>query len=146
MSDHPLTWNWLESTANLQAESFGIDVTSIKGEDFAEYAIWNTLAAIDELTEFLGEVKWKPWVSSGRGSANRDAAVGELIDVSHFIANLAVALGCTDDEWVLRYQEKQEINRQRQRDGYTGLNKCSQCKRALDDPSVSCTSTVCENE
>lgn len=36
----------------------------------------------------------------------------------HFLANILVAIGVTDDELEGAYREKQAVNRQRQRDGY----------------------------
>lgn len=92
-----------------------------------------------ELSEFMQEVGWKPWATP-RGWVNRDAAVGELVDVAHFLANLLCALDVTDAEWQHAYRTKQEVNRQRQRSGtYDGVSgKCYACRRAYDDPSVKC--------
>jgi hypothetical protein len=56
---------------------------------------------------------------------------------------MLVAFGITDEEHDRLYQEKMELNRQRQRDGYDGMNKCPKCKRALDDPEVKCTTQWC---
>lgn len=132
-----MSWNWLEETLKLQRESFKVDPPALEGAELADYVLWNHSAAVAELSEFLDEVHWKPW-SVLRGRKNDELAIGELIDVAHFIANLAVAMGCTDDEWERRYREKMEINAKRQRDGYDGRNKCPGCGRALDDPNVAC--------
>ena len=69
--------------------------------------------------------------------------LGELIDVAHFLANLAVAMGCSDEEWETRYRGKMSLNAARQRDGYDNSNKCSNCRRALDDAAVRCTTERC---
>jgi dimeric dUTPase (all-alpha-NTP-PPase superfamily) len=135
-------WEWLETTRQLQIKSYGTDPITLSGDKLANFWIWNHTAAIDELSEFLNEVTWKPW-STQRGTFNRDAAIGELVDCAHFIANLAVSLGCTDGEWESRYQAKQLLNAKRQQDGYDGKNKCPNCKRALDDPGVQCTPDEC---
>jgi hypothetical protein len=135
-------WNWLEETLDLQRTAFKIDPPALEGDEFADYVIWNHTAAVAELTEFLEENNWKPW-SSIRGRGDRDAAIGELIDVQHFIANLLVALDCTDEEYEVRYQMKMQVNRNRQKDGYDGQNKCPRCRRALDDAGVLCTPTNC---
>lgn len=135
--------DWLKRTREMQTTSFGADPSTLEGDALADFVIWNHTALIDELSEFLGEIRWKPWAKGDRGQVNRSAAIGELIDVGHFLANLAVAMGCTDEEWNERYQEKMRINRQRQLDGYDARNKCATCGRALDDPSVMCTATNC---
>ena len=137
-----MSWSWLEETRILQIDAYDADPALLKGDELADFVVWNHTALIDELSEFLAEVQWKPW-SKVRGGVNRDAAIGELIDVAHFLANLAVAMGCTDEEWEYRYKEKMALNAKRQRDGYDNSNKCKQCKRALDDTSVTCTTTRC---
>lgn len=97
----------------------------------------NHTAAVIELSEFMQEVGWKPWASP-RGWVNRDAALRELVDVGHFVANLLCALDVSDAEWERAYRAKQEVNRQRQRDGYDGRAKCARCGRAYDDTAVYC--------
>ena len=136
-------WHWLAETRKLQIEAFGKDPAQLRGDELADFVIWNHTALVDEMSEFLGEVRWKPWAKGDRGLADRHKAIGELIDAAHFLANLAVAMGATDDEWEQRYEAKMEINRQRQRDGYDNKNKCPVCRRALDDPGVTCTALTC---
>ena len=138
-------WNWLEETRKLQISAYGADPGALEGEALADFILWNHTALVDEMSEFLGEVQWKPWAKP-RGGANKDAAIGELIDVAHFLANLAVAMGCTDEEWVSRYKAKMEINRTRQLNGYDNANKCKKCRRALDDVAVKCTTEKCIEE
>ena len=140
-----MSWEWLKRTRELQIAAYGTDPASLSSESLADYVIWNHTALIDELSEFLGEVQWKPWAKP-RGDANRDAAIGELIDVAHFLGNLAVAMGCTDEEWERRYKAKMELNAARQRDGYDNSNKCLKCKRALDDTAVKCTAERCVDD
>jgi len=140
-----MTWNWLEETRKLQISAYGADPSELEGGALADFVIWNNVALADEMSEFLGEIQWKPW-SKIRGGANRDAAIGELIDAAHFLANLAVAMGCTDEEWIARYKAKMEVNAKRQRDGYDNTNKCPKCRRALDDTAVKCTLERCFDE
>lgn len=93
-------------------------------------------ALVAELGEFLQEVQWKTWITE-RGGVNRDQAVGELVDVAHFLANLANALGVTDEEWEARYIAKQARNAERQRDGYDGTSgKCVDCHRDLRETEL----------
>lgn len=132
-------WRWLSSTRRLQEETYGVDFDAPRDPDaFADAVVMNHSALVVELSEFMGEVGWKDWATP-RGWVNRDAAVGELVDAAHFLANILVRLDVTDDEWEQRYRAKQEVNRRRQRSGYDGVSgKCPRCKRSYDDPGVTC--------
>lgn len=133
-------WCWLESTRRLQEDAFGVDfgVLNANPDELADSIVMNHSALIVELGEFMNEVGWKDWAQP-RGWVNRDAAVGELVDVAHFLANILVRLGVSDDEWERRYRAKQDVNRARQRDGYDARkDKCPRCGRAYDDPGVEC--------
>lgn len=135
-------WRWLESTRILQEEAYDVNFSrfTTNPDELADSIIENHTALIVELSEFMNEVGWKTW-STPRGWVNHDAAVGELVDAAHFLANILVRLGVTDEEWERRYQRKQEINRNRQRSGYdTRVGKCPRCRRAYDDPGVECYS------
>lgn len=139
-------WRWLASTRRLQEETFRVDYETLRtdGDVLADYLTENYAAAAIELGEFMAEVGWKPW-STPRGWVNREAAVKELVDVAHFIANLACALNVTDDEWELRYRQKQQVNRRRQAQSYDSrVGKCQSCGRALDDLGVKSTGTSAE--
>lgn len=126
-------WRWLASTRELQERYFNRDFDNQEPDEFADAIVMNHSALICELTEFMDEIGWKDWAAP-RGWVNRDAAVGELVDVAHFLANLLLRLNVDDDEWEQRYRAKQEVNRQRKRSSYDGVsNKCPKCKRALDD-------------
>jgi len=133
------TWNWLASTRALQAEYFNREFPITDPDELADYVTENHSAAVVELSEFMQEVGWKPWATP-RGWVNRDAAVGELVDVAHFLANLLCVLDVTDTEWETRYRTKQEVNRNRMRSGtYDGVSgKCPNCGRAYDDPDTIC--------
>ncbi len=134
-------WKWLDSTRTLQRDAFGFDWDGIHAEgnypsELAKSVQANVTSLTAEIGEFLQEVPWKPWTNPLPKLAPeaRARAVGELIDVGHFLANLLVALGVTDDEWETRYQAKQGVNRQRQVDGYDGVStKCPRCKRDFSD-------------
>lgn len=132
------TWNWLAWQRTLQEEYFGKDFPIADPDEFADYMVMMHTGAVLELGEVLGEIGWKDWAVP-RGWVNRDAAVGELVDVAHFLGNMLVALGVTDAEWIQRYKAKSEVNRQRQRDGYDGVtDKCPTCRRSYDDAGVQC--------
>lgn len=130
-------WVWLESTRQLQEEFYGATYP-MNGEVLANYVVMNHSALVSEASELLAEFGWKAWAQP-RGWVNRENALKEAVDVAHFLANILCAIGVTDEEWVAAYQAKQEVNRQRQRDGYDGVaGKCPQCKRSYDD-SIQCT-------
>ena len=133
-------WRWLASTRRLQEEAYHVDFTALARDpdDLADSIVMNHTALVVELGEFMNEVGWKDWATP-RGWINRDAAVGELVDVAHFLANILVRLGVDDDEWESRYQSKQAVNRARQTRGYDAReNKCPRCRRSYDDPGVDC--------
>lgn len=127
-----------ERQSQLQRESFGIDPHRMDDETRAQFIRDMVLAATDELHEALNEAGWKPWASSRH--LNRDAFVGELVDVLHFLVNLWLAAGATAEEVEQRYMDKANRNMIRQNQGYDGvLGKCFICMRALDDPGVTCS-------
>ena len=95
------------------------------------------LALIKEMGEALDETGWKPWASSNH--INSDAYRGELADVFIFLMNAMLIDGMTTDELWRLVEAKQQINLDRQRNGYDGVStKCPGCKRAYDDGAVVC--------
>ena len=110
--------DWLNETLDLQRSAFDTNPPELEGIARADYVRWNVLAAVDELTEFLNEVQWKPWAKAQGAVFDRGAAVGEIVDVMHFIANLLCTLGVTGEELTNAYLEKMGVNKQRQEDGY----------------------------
>lgn len=124
--------DWIHTTAELQTIAFGRDPAEIPlGDEFKDFARWNFAATVVELSEFLDEVPWKPWASNL--DLQRKAAIGEIVDALHFIANLLRLLQVDGTELTLAYQAKQIKNLQRQIDGYDGKKeKCGYCHRELD--------------
>lgn len=125
----------------LQKEAYGIDLEKL-ASGMLPHALVNAvkdnmLAIADELHEALGEVGWKPWAS--KRYMNRDAYLGELVDVMHFFINLYALGGGTAEDLHARYLRKNAKNLARQEAGYDGVKgKCPGCKRALDDEAVTC--------
>ena len=125
----------------LQRESFGYNFETMTTEQRIQYIKDMKLALEAELQEALDETGWKPWAT--RKFINRDAYLGELVDVLHFLMNMFLVLGDNTgdlaDEIFTKYCLKNHINERRQREGYDGISmKCGGCGRALDDPAVSC--------
>jgi len=119
--------------AGLQAR-LGHRFSHMSIEERIDYINLNVLAATDELHEALNETTWKPW-TAGERKIHRDEYVGELVDVFHFIVNLALAVECSPHELWVRYLEKNFRNHARQDAGYTG-EKCDKCGGELDRPGI----------
>lgn len=119
---------------HLQTASFGVDPLKIEGEERCDYIRNMAYALEDELHEATAETGWKTWSSSHH--VNEDAALDEMTDLLHFAVNEMLAMaprGWTPtevaDSIVERYFAKRQVNADRQADGYTGLDKCPNCKR-----------------
>lgn len=127
-----------EQQEALQRDSYGKSPREIEtDEERIKFIKDMIMAAEDELHEALNEVGWKPWATSRH--INVEAFKGELVDAFHFFMNLCMVVDMGPVELYERYLEKRQRNAQRQLDGYDGVaSKCPVCKRALDDPGVSC--------
>lgn len=134
----------LDRQRELQKKYYGVDVTKLTEEERAQYIRDMSLALTDELHEALNEVGWKPWATSRH--VNRQAYLGELIDVLHFWANLVLVTNTNEEELVEMYFAKADKNAKRQLAGYDGVEgKCTTCGRAFDDTAVLCTPVACEH-
>ena len=134
----------LDRQRELQKKHYGVDVAKLTEEERAQYIRDMSLALTDELHEALNEVGWKPWATSRH--INRQAYLGELIDVLHFWANLVLVTNTNEEELVEMYFAKADKNVKRQLAGYDGVEgKCTTCGRAFDDAAVLCTPVACEH-
>lgn len=136
--------DWLRKTRELQILSYGQDPAELMGKDLQFYVIWNSLAAVKEISEATDETRWKPWavLEEGEEVIDKDAFLKEIVDVNHFLANLLVAAGVSDEEYWAAYEAKMQVNRERMaRDGgyqsRRGVDKCVNCLRSFDDVSES---------
>lgn len=137
--------DWLETQDAYQRQSYGLHLRKMPEDERLRYIDEMLKAAMLELGEAFNEFSWKSWASNK--FRNQDALNGELIDVLFFVANALVANGCTSEQLTQSYRRKMNINTKRQTDGYdTSVGKCGRCKRALDDPAVTCTSITCSQE
>lgn len=133
---------WLAQQREYQRTTFGVDFAEMDNDVDAltAYVTMNLNAAFLELAETQQEVPWKPWAKTEDRAkvwaTGRAKVIGELVDVLMFIGNTLAAINCTDAELAQRYDEKLNINRQRQAAGYDNKNKCSGCGRAFDDKGV----------
>ena len=74
------------------------------------------IAMMHEVVELQRTANWKGWKQPT--SFNQSEAREELIDIWHFLIQASMELGLTPDDILKEYQRKNEINRQRQKDGY----------------------------
>jgi dimeric dUTPase (all-alpha-NTP-PPase superfamily) len=134
----------LDRQRELQKKHYGVDVTTLSDEERAQYIRDMSLALADELHEALNETGWKPWATSRH--VNRQAYLGELIDVLHFWCNLVLITNTNEKEILDMYFAKADKNAKRQLAGYDGVaGKCTTCGRAFDDTAVLCTPIACEH-
>jgi dimeric dUTPase (all-alpha-NTP-PPase superfamily) len=109
---------WLFLQLKLQLDSFKHDPRKLDGEERAHYIRWNILALLDEIHEALHETGWKPWATSRH--FNRDNFVDEIVDALHFIGNLLLLTDVNGEELMRRYENKQQVNHDRQISSYSG--------------------------
>ena len=142
---------WLEETRKLQVEGYNIDYDAMTGDEpekinrLVEYMRWNMLAIDDELAEMRQAISWKPWQHDDP-YADREEVIKEAVDVLHFVANIIVAAGGTDEQLNEYYLEKMERSRQRQLGGYKVKEegvKCTKCNRAIDDVGQGVSAGIC---
>ncbi len=73
-------------------------------------------AILHEAVELQRTTNWKWWKTPTK--FNEIEAKEELIDIWHFVVQASIELNLTPDEILEEYKRKNEINRQRQKDGY----------------------------
>ena len=73
-------------------------------------------AMIHEAVELQRLTNWKWWKTPTE--FNEKEAKEELIDIWHFVVQASLELNLTPDDILKEYEKKNEINRQRQKDGY----------------------------
>ena len=73
-------------------------------------------AMIHEAIELQRTTNWKWWKKPTE--FNKGEAMEDLADIWNFLIPASLELGLTPDYILKEYQRKNEINRQRQKDGY----------------------------
>tara|TARA_B100000929_G_scaffold132735_1_gene105213 strand:- start:1111 stop:1443 length:333 start_codon:yes stop_codon:yes gene_type:complete len=73
-------------------------------------------AIMHEAVELQRTTNWKWWKTPD--AFNQTEAKEELIDIWHFVIQASIELNLTPNEILGEYKRKNEINRQRQKDGY----------------------------
>ena len=112
------------------------DIRERLGADaWAEFMTWNAFALEDEVHEAMNEVGWKPWATSRH--CHYEMFMKEMVDAFHFFMNMLLAATPRYDttpaeiakEFFRLYALKNQVNAERQQDGYTGTDKCPGCYR-----------------
>ena len=73
-------------------------------------------AIMHEAVELQRTTNWKWWKTPT--PFDETEAREELIDIWHFVVQASLELNLTPDDILKEYERKNEINRQRQKDGY----------------------------
>ena len=73
-------------------------------------------AIMHEAVELQRTTNWKWWKTPTE--FDKVEAREELIDIWHFVVQASLELNLTPDDILKEYERKNEINRQRQKDGY----------------------------
>lgn len=73
-------------------------------------------AMMHEAVELQRTTNWKWWKTPTE--FDREEAREELIDIWHFVVQASLELGLTPHDILEEYRRKNEINRDRQREGY----------------------------
>ena len=73
-------------------------------------------AIVHEAVELQRTTNWKWWKIPA--VFNEVEAREELIDIWHFVIQASLELNLTPDDILKEYERKNEINKQRQKDGY----------------------------
>ena len=73
-------------------------------------------AIMHEAVELQRTTNWKWWKTPT--AFDEAEAREELIDIWHFVVQASLELNLTPEDILIEYERKNEINRQRQKDGY----------------------------
>ena len=76
-------------------------------------------AIIHEAVELQRTTNWKWWKKPTK--FNEEEAKEELIDIWHFVVQASLELKLTPDDILDEYKRKNEIDRDRRRNGYSSL-------------------------
>lgn len=108
---------WLAHTKHVQQEVFGYNFDTMTTVEKTEYLKNMVFAAEREIDEITREFSWKPWAHD-EPFINAIRILAEVVDALHFLANILVSLGFTDQDLWKAYCAKAEINAERQLEGY----------------------------
>lgn len=126
---------------DIQEKVYGHDFEQLRKSSLStmrKFFDWNYHAIQDELRETMdalggikdgiGSAVWKPWKKdhikshelrfNDLSENDKIELKMEIIDIQHFVFNLALAAGMTPEEFFNMYFAKNKENRNRQKNGY----------------------------
>jgi len=89
---------------------------SISEDDIQELIQDNINSIIQELSELRNSIDWKSWK---QGHFDHNNAKIEMIDIQHFMNNIYNLLGMNAETIHKMYKEKNQLNIERQKKGYS---------------------------
>lgn len=105
-------------------ESLGVWKKALLNDSMKQqYINQNILALHEEAVEIMRETAYKnpdyvPFGWKKGQQFNEEKFKEEIIDIIHFVMNLAIISGMSSEEIYNRYLNKNKENHQRQKDGY----------------------------
>ena len=135
-----------DNQQKLQSQIFGVESSVQSVEWTVDYIAAMVLEASDELHEILNEMQgWKRHhkASGKEYILNRDQVGREARDCLQYLVNIWLAIGWTPEMLYKEYQTKLQVNKARLLG--QGGEKCTLCKRGLDDPGAveNCPNNPC---
>jgi len=94
----------------------GVDVHSMTDEDRVKWVLNYCRAMSQEIAELTDSVPWKWWAKYQQ--FDKQNCCVEVVDMLHFLISLAEVLGMSADDLFNAYVKKNEVNFQRQENGY----------------------------
>jgi len=102
-------------------ERIGVRMDDFSEEEKTRWTLNYCRAMSQEIAELTDSVPWK-WWAKYQEFDEQNARV-EVVDLFHFLISLAQVLGMSADDVFEAYVKKNEVNFQRQADGYTQKNE-----------------------
>ncbi len=115
-SDDSQTKDRLDVIFALQRELAGVMKQGKYPKEPEERVSALCTAIIHEAVELQRTTNWKWWKTPTE--FDKSEAKEELIDIWHFVVQASLELNLTPDDILAEYKRKNQINRDRQRDGY----------------------------
>ena len=94
----------------------GVDAARMTDEDRVKWVLNYCRAMSQEIAELTDSVPWKWWAKYQQ--FDQQNCCVEVVDLLHFLISLAEVLGMSADDVFNAYVKKNEVNFQRQENGY----------------------------
>ncbi|HOC01783.1 MAG TPA: dUTPase [Verrucomicrobiota bacterium] len=98
-------------------ERIGVQTSGMSQADKVTWTLNYCRAMSQEIAELTDSVPWK-WWAKYQEFDEQNARV-EVVDLFHFLISLAQVLGMDAEDVYAAYLKKNQVNVQRQEDGYT---------------------------